>query len=431
MSLSLQKANLIFFFSCIGVGFLILIWVFFINKGTLVFVSNPPFEVKIQGARDLKCEKNQCKARLTPRIYTVTFAKEGYFDKTVQIPVKRWETKLYEADFLLIPVIEKKGKIGRIILPEQKKPYVHNLKEISFFSLLDRKEKTFKKYPDKITNILFSNKAEKALILTENNKTFVYNFEKNKIDEIMFETSNIDLIWGKNSETLITLTSKIGAKDQVLYQLVVYGGGKTNITYFPREIKDARLYLSPDSEKIILVDKTKKTRKIYLIDIAQKNKKYISEIDQEVLSVKWDDVNRKVAIVTKDLQTKEKGIWLLDVEKEPLKKLDFVASKHAITWLNDGMVFLANKKDIEKNLAESKNENLWTSMLGESVVRIKRSAAEVERVFVRYDTNRHTMQYLADLPKELSGFDICLETKKDKTGVYFLAGNEVYEVALE
>lgn len=430
MPLSPQKANLIFFLFCISVVLLILVWNFFINKGTLVFVSDPPFEVKIQGASDLKCEKEQCKARLTPRTYTATFSKEGYFDKTVQVPVKRWQTELYEIDFLLIPVIEKRGEIGKIILPEQKKTYTHNLKKISFSALLDQEGKTFKEYPEDITNILFSNNAEKALIFTETNKVFVYNFEKNKIDEINFKENNLDLIWGQDTETLIVLTSKIGAKDQVLHQMSINDGKETNITYFPREVKEAKLYLSLDGEKIILVDQTKEVRKIYFIDIAQKNKKYISEIDQEVLGIKWADSNKHVAIITENLQTEETGIWLFDIEKEFLKKLDFMAPEHAITWLNDRIVFLANKGDIEKNLAQSRNENLWTSVLGESVVKIKRNP-EVERVFVEYDTNQHIMHHLIDLPKELFGFDVRLETKKDKTGVYFLAGEEVYEVVLE
>lgn len=86
----------------------ILLGQIWINKGKLIIRNiQPPFVADFPTYGKIPCNKEPCVFKVNPKHYNVTITKEGYFESSKVIEIKRWKEATWEAELKIIPVLVK------------------------------------------------------------------------------------------------------------------------------------------------------------------------------------------------------------------------------------------------------------------------------------------------------------------------------------
>lgn len=103
-----KKAALYGILILIFIGILYAIWFFFLNKGTISFISDPPFSVETNETTKI-CSASPCDIVLAPGNYTFTLTKEGYKSQVLQTGIPIWGTNQQTITFTFISIFNELG----------------------------------------------------------------------------------------------------------------------------------------------------------------------------------------------------------------------------------------------------------------------------------------------------------------------------------
>ncbi|MDP2690825.1 MAG: hypothetical protein U1C97_03015 [Candidatus Gracilibacteria bacterium] len=121
----------------------IFVWVFFLNKGTIILQSDIGFVVELEGER-IACETGQCQMKLTPQVYEAVASTDGYYDESFSFEVHRFVEDWKTLRFELIPYLKTitvtelpSETLGLLDLRENGDLYFQDALLTSFESLSD------------------------------------------------------------------------------------------------------------------------------------------------------------------------------------------------------------------------------------------------------------------------------------------------------
>lgn len=260
-----RKQAVLFFFFSLLVAVFVIAWVFFINKGTLVVEGKAPFTIKA-GNESLECESSPCKLILAPRTYSIAISKNGFFDETKDIGVKRWKEEKVNVVFKLIPQIKQ---IGTVVLPFETAPLRPPFLGVT---KLDGILSGVKK-------AIFSNSGEKA-IFSVGQDFYLYVTADHSSLKLSLPTGAVPIFAGEE----ILFFENITDGGQMLKR---WNNAKPEqIVSFDRAFKDPVMLGSASGKYLLIREKTETGFADYLIDLAKKTRKRLPTTESEQ-KLKW------------------------------------------------------------------------------------------------------------------------------------------------
>jgi hypothetical protein len=164
-----------FFLLSLAIAAFVIVWVFFLNRGTLTVSVEAPFRITVSG-KQKECISFPCMLRLAPRTHSITIQKEGFYEDTQTVEIKRWKETKLTANFTFIPVVAE----------VKNRPPVLDKKndEIAFLEKIDGKHVlkmrngseaivTFER-PFKNPRLMGASGSQKVLIADESDGSFSY-----------------------------------------------------------------------------------------------------------------------------------------------------------------------------------------------------------------------------------------------------------------
>jgi len=243
----------------------ILLWSFFLNRGELLVSSaQTPFNLSVNDEEYI-CTSSPCSYELVPRRYAITFEKDGYFDQTETVSVRRWETTELTPGFIFIPHLKAQPDL-QLALPGGP------------LSSLNFGEKPAG-LPTNAKTLQFSPSGQQVL-LTIGKERYLYKRDEGATQELSFGASTPATWVG---EMLVTLENE-GAIQLLKTQSP---DGANVVARFQRPLKNAQLLGSPTGEYLLATEEDETGGQThYLVELASQKRQRL-ELTSSNKAIKW------------------------------------------------------------------------------------------------------------------------------------------------
>ncbi|OGJ51889.1 hypothetical protein A2335_04855 [Candidatus Peregrinibacteria bacterium RIFOXYB2_FULL_32_7] len=384
---------------------LILLWMIFLNKGSIVINGKSPFYVDLGKITNKLCDQNKCKYKLPPGTYSLKAFKDAYTEDSIKIQIERGTEMYWEPNFLYLPKTEKIKERFYIIFPDLEENYSHNLDQITF--LLEQNY-NLKDLPQNFNKIFFSDNGKSAFINSDGDY-WLFDVTKNIATKLSADSID-SFAFSKSGNRLFYLELNEDDK-QMLLETTTINGGKQTIVRFLKEIENPKIALSPNGLFVLIYEKdffylvnseTKSRRKIDLPENLNPTFQTWTE-DENLLFI--GDAN---------------SVWSFDPRDEIFKDLQLPNCKLALTLNNNEIIFI-------KNILDESGDGVFVGETSSNKVAIKYGTKEKEIIFDIYNTKENTFtSHTTTLDKEMK-----LERFETKDGkFYFLSEGVIYEIKM-
>lgn len=365
-----QKRGVIFLLLMIIVSGAVIFWTFFLNKGSVVFTSDPPFTVSRGWGAEKVCGTEQCVFRLSPGKHVFKISKDGHISQEVEVTIHKGEKIEQKVAFRLSPSVKKIAKDAK------------GVKGV---------------------------KDEIALFYKDSEPRKDVTFSKPALVEITF---------GKKEGSFIYLSKKIGGAAQELN--LVEDNSEKQITVFSKEIKKAHIFVQDGLPYVIFVDATKAKKKIYLVDIEKLSKKLLVSTKLPALAFASLSLSEKYLF----LADSKFRSYIIVLSSQEVSKLsfsgyaDWLISKTE-SVLKDELIFVSNQ--------QIETSGSYIEFLGAKIRRP--SATSSELTLYSYSPEEKKYSEIVKLPQSIGSIKGLVTSKKEHV-VYLMSGSdEVYEVS--
>lgn len=403
------KRGLWFLAAMVTVSFFVIAWTFWFNKGTVVFIADPIFEIKRGLLTDKKCTMRPCILKIPPGKYVYSLTKEGYKEQKVEVAIERWETSEVEVHFQLEPVVEEIGKDPEYLYPTSSKT-VRSESEMSLVKLAGLKRIDLSSYKKPIQSVVFRHDASEALLF-DGDQYILFDISRGK-SIFSKKTAAIAISPGTNSHSFIFLSQKIGALPQALFELTE--DSEKQITTFSREITNAQLFNIPSSNTLLLLDASFVQKKVYFIDLEKKSKTFFLELNTESISELAMSNSKNYIYLGYDGSQPQ----IYDRNKNSLSEVK--VSKGAV-WFNDELLFV-DKSDY---VIIASDYLFDFDSLG---AKIKRPSAPIGLALFSYSPVFNSYSRIVVFPQKISAVRR-IEADEKEHALYLLASDDtIYKI---
>lgn len=395
-----------FFLFSLAIAAFIIVWVFFLNKGTLAVSGETPFRITVSG-KQKECVSSPCMLKLSPRTYNITIQKEEFYEDAQTVEIKRWEETKLSTNFTFIPVV---AEAGELILPfpsaPLRPPFLGN--------------KSFENFPRDSKEAYFSASGNRALIVL-GKEIYLYDIENRAVAETNFSASPRP-VWV--SDDIIFLE-----ETESKHVLKIWKGQKGEpIVTFERPFKNPKLIGAAGSQKVLIVDESGGSFSYYLVDIGKKSRRRL-EINGNAREAKWageylvfaegEGVDKKIFVIHSETNKQtNKQILLSSIDTESV-----IERKPGI------LLFFSTEKQAE---ASSK----FGTSISEAIEIAKKETFTPDQIpgtvfLTQFDVEHNLSQTLANIPVKDGKMPYRLTFDPSGKKIYFEMGGGLFEVILE
>jgi hypothetical protein len=159
-------------------------WGNVINRGTVNFIAQAPFQIEIHGAGDdaYFCERSPCEIKSKSGSITIIARKDGFESIVEVVGFKLWRSTDHELDFKIIPQIQKTETY-----PALPKEYSYKLIDTD-----DNRQKLVNADDEVGVPLAFFNNLKDPLIIGSKNAVLIAEDEIYKVDLKQKKTYKID-----------------------------------------------------------------------------------------------------------------------------------------------------------------------------------------------------------------------------------------------
>lgn len=397
-----RKGAIAFFFLALAVAAFIVVWVFFINKGTLMVEGEAHFSVSV-GNKEVACTDSPCSIKLSPRSYGVTIKKDGFYENSQTAEIKRSQETKITAYFQFIPVLRE---VGEFMLPFPSTPL-----RTPFIGL-----KRFENFPKDAKEAQFSPSGNKALLLL-GKEIYLYDVTRHSIAETNFREIHSPT-WATED---IAYIEEVESKH--VLKIWKNGASETVVT-FERPFKNPKLFGSADSGKVLIVDITDKNALYYLVDISKKSRRRLDAAENWRKPVLAGDY-----IIFEKGEGDSKEVFVLDAAS--LEKTTIPALESENVLARDPNVFVFFSREAMSS-AESK--------LGPSISEVIETAKKETLALGELPSNAYLVEFdiktnkgktLVAIPVKAGKIPKKLTFDPSEKKIFFELEERLFEVILE
>lgn len=387
-----------FFLFSLAVAAFVIVWVFFLNKGTLLVEGDAPFRMSMTGHQK-ECTSSPCILKLAPRTYSVSIQKEGFYEDVQTAEIVRWEETKLAAHFQFIPVLRE---IGELILPfpnaPLRPPFIGN--------------KKFENFPKDVKEAEFSGSGNQAILLL-GKEIYLYDVTERSVTETNFLSVHSPAWVSENIAYLGESESK--------HILKIWKDGKSEpIVTFERPFKNPKLLGA--TSKALIIDESNGNFSYYLVDLTKKSRKRL-EISNGARSAKWVGEY----IVFSEGESADQKIFAVHAETGKQIPLPAVDTKNVIEMKPGVLLFFSKEKQGsgESKLGPSISEALEITSLS--------TAGQIPTAWylTKFDMESGASQTLASVPLKENQAVHQLTIDPDGEKLYFAQNQRLFEIILE
>ncbi len=246
-------------------GVLFLIWAFLLNRATIKITAKAPYFITIKNLKTVPCSEDECKSIIAPGEYTIIIQKNGYKDeqRNIKLPLRGVDEEKISLNF--IPVLTDGVKIEK----SNSKPSPLSAQAGKIF---------------------YDQTGQYAAFLKRNEGNFLQTLYLQNLDQ--------------NNEVQAAVP----------------------VTSFIRDLNNYVIRISPDRQKIIVIDQQNDNSNLYLVDLKIKSRQNLLKYPV-IRDAKWLPNNQ-----------------------------DFLFQARAEKSLSEGLFLYANNKVLALNLKTNLND---------------------------------------------------------------------------
>lgn len=393
---------IVFFLFTLLLALGIFAWSVFFNKGTLIIEGDFPLTIKA-GVEEKTCASSPCRFKLSPRPYSVSIAKDGFFDDIHKVRISRSKETKIISQLKFIPVLRE---VGELVSPTPTAPL-----RTPFLGI-----EKLERFPKNAKTASFSPSGNQALI-TLGKELYLYDLRKKELNEINL-TPELTPTW--SGEDIFFLE-----KSQSTHIVKKWGREKNeSIVVFERPFKNPALLGDFTGTKILIIDLDEGNFSYYLIDLLKKSRKRL-EIAQTWRNAKWTIGH----IIFEDQKNATQNIFAMDANTLKTFPLEATNSENVLEIEPGVFIFLsAEPQDSERKKLGPSIEEALEQASKETFEEQKQNSSFFITEFRLADNLYRTLATVQTKQDEaIHRLTYDVNSKK----LYFVQGKKLFEVVLE
>lgn len=361
--MSSNTKNILILLVALLLSGLVVVWILFVNKGTLTVSANPPFSVYISplvGGKE--CLTETCSYSIKPDSYSVTFKKTGYFEKSVDVSVDLFKTATLSHEFVAIPELKPYAGFKIPEYPEGFAEVVNNLdarkiasiflgKDINGFDRIFASHIDFSRY----SSVSVSPYFHYALFTDTQGQVSLFDIQNNTDLGIIADLKNTQFSWSLSEKYIYFFHD--GEDKQLLSRYLITDSKSELLTSFLRPITQMRLYPSPDDSQLIIAEITEDDTSVYALDMSNLRKKRILSVPN-LAGWKWSPNAERAVYQVNSAVNGSPLITLYETQSGNLHELKIPVSLGFIEWINNSELVIVANALLQQYLSEGGVENL-------------------------------------------------------------------------
>lgn len=326
----------------LAIGILWLVFVFFLNKGTIEVQAPAPFVITLSNGRSQNCDTNSCKITVNSGTYTLSISKQGYDNYQENVNVGFLSQISVMPQLRFTPVVISRGS-AEDFLKESTATQSNNFSLNSPFSLSD--DGTL------ITYIL------------RNPENFRQNLVFQKVDG-----------------------NQLSGEPQM-------------ITSFIRDLKKYALSISPNKSIVAVVDQSDNQKSaLYIIDNVQKTRNLVLSYPF-INKIIWLDDAHFLSEVTLP-ETFEKKLVIYDLSTQKEQQINFQTNMNNAIIISASQIIIAALQDtglvfVEYNISSNEQRSLASTdylQLPTKLELVKDVTGKIKEVLFNQQTNLFALE---------------------------------------
>jgi len=438
---------IIFVILILGIGFYG-IWGMVLNKGTIVFNGETPFDIII-GNIEVGCLDNECKIDLPAHEYDYNVLKDGYYDQNGFVDIVRGETAYIDLNLKYIPGTLRQVTRPMFSLPVGYSKFTDRLLNISLFAVLgenigadtENTSAILKKLPKKPVNIVFSKSGKKAM---------VFESGKDGIGVAIYDTASFTMKdiygiqnmksggWGVSEQEIYVIVYDESAKQDVLKRVCLSDDNNEdckseNLVYFLRSIQDYEIIISPNNQFVAILDKTQEAQIVYIIDVVHATRTNIFE-GYFVELGDWSADGEVFVFNGKSGDDIDNSLKAFNTKNKQIIDLNFNGDIHNVSFYNKDMYFISTQKyslygDNKPYLIKFDNDSLQT--INNASELFDASTEEKQLIIGRWNYQTNKTFFVKDLSDALSSIPQKIEVNQNGTILRILSQDILYDLQIQ
>lgn len=390
----------------------IILWVFVINRGTLLINGPVPYDLNIVGAPSAHCQENPCSLRLFPNTYQITFKKTGYYDQIQTLEVRRFQETAFNLQFKLIPAIKPFTTYQPITFPGRPFQFSTNSGSLT---LAKSFQSNFGKIPFQIQNIVISKSFKQALIETSSN--LYLSDLKNGIVTKLPLPNVLNPIWLPDESGFVYLKKEPQERYQGLYLYSFQDAKPEIIAYFNKEITDSVIAVAHNQREIAIADIADSA--LYLINRPQKVRRGL-DVKLKISSIIWSQNDQWLLL--QGTAKQNYPLYFFNIESRKLIETNINVPPHLVAFRNSESVILV--------LPDSSGLTLGSSDDIQTIIRLERQA-QAGLSFFEYQIPNRTLETITNSTSDFIINPERIEVGESGKNIFFLQEGKVFEIKLE
>lgn len=309
------------------VGIIYAVWIFFFNKGQVIFEGIPPFNVSI-GGNNYACLEQQCLYDLGAREYSYTISKDGYIDQSGSVRIERGKITVVSYD----TAFEAKPLSGvdypMLSLPVGYSKFEEKLLDISLFHMIQDGYE-LSRMPKKLNDISFAPSGGAAILFEDTGVSYY------KTDT--FTSRDLDMLqdayavgWSDDEVSVYSVVYDDASKKDALIKVNLSDQSFEKLVYFNRNVDEYSLSVSPDERYIVLSDLTSDTQIVYFIDLQEASRTNVFE-GHAIEEGEWSRESDYYLFKGKKEADGVSGMWMIGAGNKAVEPLVFNCSSLLLT----------------------------------------------------------------------------------------------------
>lgn len=270
-------------------GILFLIWAVFLNRATIQIKARAPYFITIQGLKTIPCTTDDCVTVVAPGDYAVTLSKPGYRNEQRQIKLSFHGNYQEEVTFNFVPVLSAQTPRQLFALPATTHFDLFNTKTAAVdLNIQNNPVQNLAQLPASITDLTFAPDGKTAIV-SQTNRISFYDLTTDTLTPLI-TPAGTQFFYDQAGRYVAYIKRNEGNFLQTLYLQAL--DEKNNlqtaipVTSFIRDLNNYVISISPDHQKIIVVDQESQNSNLYLVDLQSKNRQSLLQYPV-IRDVKW------------------------------------------------------------------------------------------------------------------------------------------------
>jgi len=402
------------------------LWNFVLNKGTIFFNGQPPFTITIN-SQVYECSLESCEMTIREGTHDYQLNKEGYNSLSGKIVVKRGQELTINADLSYTPTLAEPLAYTMFSLPAGYSKFTETLNDISLFKMY-KADYPLKRLPKKLSNIVFSQSGEKALIFEED-QVSTYMVDGYTLTKIEGLTGALDGDFNFAETTFYTVAYDEHTNQDALIKVDFNGKTFENLVYFTRDIEDYEIKVSESEKYAIVADKTGETEVLYLIDFEEKSRTNVYE-GSLVLLGEFDYEDSYFVFEAKNNDENLAGLKYLNVAQKTIGEFDFNGDLNLFDFAKGPNAFFITYSDYnEAGMTIEFVKGSAEILTVDELFAAEQTGVQPFYLF-KWDPILNEYSHVMSLNDALEDIPLRLEASENGNIVRFLVGDNYYDLAL-